>query len=117
MPELREIVHTFKDPTRCDLCNYVNPNSDKVVKHIALGHSKLYVFMYLLYIFEFKHGTYFRDEMLSDEDLVQRKRALASTKPKKENLVNCPICNIRDPPRGKLMVAIFRLTTFNIISL
>ena len=82
MPELREIVHTFKDPTRCDLCNYENPNSDKVVKHIALGHSKL-------------------DEMLSDYDLVQRKRALASTKPKRENLVECPICHARDPPRGE----------------
>ena len=76
----------------------------------------MYLCMYCIF-FEFKHGTYFRDEMLSDEDLVQRKRALASTKPKKENLVNCPICNIRDPPRGNLMVAIFRLTTFNIISL
>ena len=36
----------------------MNVSSDKVVKHIALGHSKL-------------------DEMLQDEDLVQRKRALA----------------------------------------
>ena len=70
--------------------------------------------MYCIF-FEFKHGTYFRDEMLSDEDLVQRKRALASTKPKKENLVNCPICNIRDPPRGNFGCNFYltlRLTTF-----
>ena len=53
MEELREIVHTFPDPTRCDFCSYSNVNSDKVVKHIALGHSKL-------------------DEMLLDEELVQK---------------------------------------------
>ena len=106
MDELREIVHTFKDPTvsyikihkkekdyfkkiiyliilfqRCDMCSYMNPNSDKVVKHIALGHSKL-------------------DEMLQNDELVQRKRELASTRPKRENIgPECPICNVKDPPR------------------
>ena len=110
MDELREIVHTFKDPTvsfikihnknmvflyddfrkvfllnilfqRCDMCSYMNPNSDKVVKHIALGHSKL-------------------DEMLQNDELVQRKRELASTRPKRESIgPECPICNVKDPPR------------------
>ena len=59
----------------------MNVSSDKVVKHIALGHSKL-------------------DEMLQDEELVQRKRALQSSKPKRENIGPiCPICDVRDPPR------------------
>ena len=59
----------------------MNPNSDKVVKHIALGHSKL-------------------DEMLQNDELVQRKRELASTRPKRESIgPECPICNVRDPPR------------------
>ena len=59
----------------------MNASSDKVVKHIALGHSKL-------------------DEMLQDEELVQRKRDLQSTKPKRENIGPiCPICDVRDPPR------------------
>ena len=66
---------------KCDFCTYMNVSSDKVVKHIALGHSKL-------------------DEMLQDEDLVQRKRALQSSKPKRENIgPSCPICEVRDPPR------------------
>ena len=66
---------------RCDMCSYMNPNSDKVVKHIALGHSKL-------------------DEMLQNDELVQRKRELASTRPKRESIgPECPICNVKDPPR------------------
>ena len=80
MDDLREIVQRFEDPTKCDWCSYTNTSSDKVCKHIALGHSKL-------------------DEMLQDEDLLQRKRALASTKPKRENIGLCPICDLRDPPR------------------
>ena len=73
--------YTFLFLQRCDICTYINPNSDKVVKHIALGHSKL-------------------DEMLQDDELVQKKRALASLRPKRENIgPECPICNVRDPPR------------------
>ena len=80
MDELREIVQTFEDSTRCDWCSYTNTSSDKVCKHIALGHSKL-------------------DEMLQNEELLQRKRALASIKPKRENLPICPICDTKDPTR------------------
>ena len=51
------------------------------MKHIALGHSKL-------------------DEMLANEKLVQEKRALAKSKPKKQTIgPTCPICDVRDPPR------------------
>jgi bacterioferritin-associated ferredoxin len=65
----------------CEYCDYTNSNSDKVVKHIALGHSKL-------------------DEMLADEKLLIKKRALAQLKPKKQNIgPNCPVCDVRDPPR------------------
>ncbi len=79
--ELRTIVQDFEDPTRCDFCTYMNPSSDKVVKHIALGHSKL-------------------DEMLQDEELLRRKRTLISSKPKKESIGPlCPICGARDPTR------------------
>ena len=52
-----------------------------MVKHIALGHSKL-------------------DEMLSDEVLLRKKRALALSKPKKQSMgPQCPVCDVRDPPR------------------
>ena len=74
-------LFTFILFQRCDMCSYMNPNSDKVVKHIALGHSKL-------------------DEMLQNDELVQRKRELASTRPKRESIgPECPICNVKDPPR------------------
>ena len=72
----------------------MNVSSDKVVKHIALGHSKL-------------------DEMLQDEELVQRKRALQSSKPKRENIgPACPICDVRDPPREHVARYVKRLTSF-----
>jgi hypothetical protein len=65
----------------CDFCDYTNNNSDKVVKHIALGHSKL-------------------DEMLANATLLRKKRAVALAKPKKQNIgPNCPVCDVRDPPR------------------
>jgi hypothetical protein len=38
--------------------------------------------------------------MLSDEDLLRKKRALALSKPKKQNIGPlCPVCDVRDPPR------------------
>ncbi len=81
MEELREIVQSFSDPTVCDLCQYTNQNVDKVAKHIALGHSKL-------------------DELLLDEELMAKKRAVAQSKPKKTSIgPTCPICDVRDPPR------------------
>ena len=40
------------------------------------------------------------DELLLDEELMEKKRAIASTKPKKTSIgPSCPICDVRDPAR------------------
>ena len=66
MDELREIVGSFPSNVECQLCPYKTNKADNLVKHIALGHSKL-------------------DEFLKDEDLVQQKRAKAMATPRKVN--------------------------------
>ena len=57
--ELRVIVNGFPNKNKCNLCEYTNPNSDKVARHLALGHSKL-------------------DELLRDRDMVEKKRQVKS---------------------------------------
>ena len=77
MDELRELVMTFPDPRFCNQCSYTTDKVDNLVKHIALGHSKL-------------------DELMQDEELVAQKRQLAMSKPKKVNLgPECPICGLK----------------------
>ena len=81
MDELREFVQTFPNPNMCAFCNYVTEKQDNLVKHVALGHSKL-------------------DEYLLDEALVAAKRAKAMSKPKKISLgPTCPVCDVKDPAR------------------
>ena len=56
MEELRTIVNNeFEDPQVCNQCDYQTDKMDNLVKHLALGHSKL-------------------DEFLMDEELVASKR-------------------------------------------
>ncbi len=77
MDELRELVLAFDDPRRCNQCSYTSDKVDNLVKHIALGHSKL-------------------DELMQDEQLVLQKRQLALAKPKKLSLgPECPICDMK----------------------
>jgi hypothetical protein len=45
MDELRAIVQQFPDPTQCTQCNYTADSSEKMVKHVALGHSMLDEFL------------------------------------------------------------------------
>ena len=73
MDELREYVQTFSDPQQCNQCEYRSDKIDNLVKHLALGHSKL-------------------DELLLNEELVAQKKIVAKAKPKKVSLgPNCPI--------------------------
>ena len=79
--ELREFVQSFDDPTKCWRCDYQSEKMDNLVKHVALGHSKL-------------------DELLQNEDLVMEKRAKALAKPRRVAIgPTCPVCNARDPAR------------------
>lgn len=55
MEELRAIVNSFDDPQVCNQCDYQTDKTDNLVKHLALGHSKL-------------------DEFLMDDALVAAKR-------------------------------------------
>ena len=65
------------------MCNYYNANSDKVARHLALGHSKL-------------------DELLRDRDLVEKKRQISKLKRTTGSTglggsgIKCPICDVRD---------------------
>ncbi len=79
MDELREFVQTFPDPTSCPEtdCIYTTDKLDNLVKHMALGHSKL-------------------DELLQNEELVAVKRQIAQSKPKKLHVGNqCPVCEMQ----------------------
>lgn len=62
--ELREFVQSFSNPQACWQCEYTSEKMDNLVKHVALGHSKL-------------------DELLADTELVAMKRAKAMSRPKK----------------------------------
>ena len=71
--ELRAIVQEFEDPTQCPQCPYSADTNEKMVKHVALGHSML-------------------DALLQDESLLEHKRMKALSKPKKVNVGStCPI--------------------------
>lgn len=81
MDELREFVQSFPNPNMCAFCPYGSEKQDNLVKHVALGHSKL-------------------DEYLLDDDLVAAKRARSMSKPRKVALgPTCPVCDTRDPAR------------------
>ena len=41
MDELRDIVLSFPDTKMCNECTYTSDKLDNLVKHVALGHSKL----------------------------------------------------------------------------
>ena len=76
MDELRDYVQTFPDPQQCNQCDYKSDKVDNLVKHLALGHSKL-------------------DELLMNEELVAAKKELAKSKPKKVSIgPTCPICDL-----------------------
>lgn len=62
--EIRDYVQSFPNPQACYHCEYTNEKLENLVKHVALGHSKL-------------------DELLADTKLVAAKRAKATAKPKK----------------------------------
>ncbi len=79
--ELRAIVQEFEDPSQCPKCPYSGDTNEKMVKHVALGHSML-------------------DALLQDESLLEMKRMKALSKPKKVVLgPSCPICESKDPSR------------------
>lgn len=79
--ELRELAMSFPDPQACVLCEYTTDKMENMLKHLALGHSKL-------------------DEFLQDEELVAFKRNKALNKPKKFQLgPTCPICDMANPLR------------------
>ena len=59
----------------CQQCYYTTEKMDNLVKHYALGHSKL-------------------DELLLDDDLVEKKRKEHAKKPKRLSFgPDCPICH------------------------
>ena len=77
MDELRDLVLSFPDTKMCNECSYTSDKLDNLVKHVALGHSKL-------------------DELLTNEDLVAQKREQAFNKPKKIHIgPNCPVCDMK----------------------
>ncbi|TRY75091.1 hypothetical protein TCAL_00608 [Tigriopus californicus] len=79
--ELKAHVQSFPDQTKCIQCSYESESFEKLVRHVALGHSEL-------------------DNLLQDEELLQRKRVQALSKPKKVSLgALCPICDFKDPHR------------------
>ena len=79
--ELRDFVQSFDDPQKCWKCDYRSEKMDNLVKHVALGHSKL-------------------DELLQDHDLVNEKRSRIMAKPRRIAIGPiCPICDVKDPAR------------------
>jgi hypothetical protein len=68
-------VQSLGSDKKCQQCYYTTDKLDNLVKHYALGHSKL-------------------DELLQDEELIQRKREEHAKKPKRLSFgPDCPICN------------------------
>jgi len=81
MDELRAIVQQFPDPLSCTQCPYTTDSQEKMVKHVALGHSML-------------------DGFLQDKDLLAIKRQKALSKPKRVSVgPACPVCDLADPTR------------------
>ena len=52
MDELRDIVLSFPDTKMCNECTYTSDKLDNLVKHVALGHSKLDEVSYIFFFFE-----------------------------------------------------------------
>ena len=74
--EIREIIRSSGSETACQLCYYTAPKVDNLIKHYALGHSKL-------------------DEFLQDKELCEQKRQEFAQKPKRDpraSFAECPIC-------------------------
>jgi hypothetical protein len=81
MDELRAIVQEFEDPNQCPQCPYTSDTNEKMVKHVALGHSML-------------------DALLQDDTLLEQKRAKVMSKPRKVTLgLTCPVCDAKEPSR------------------
>ena len=81
MDELRLIVQEFEDPNQCPQCPYSSDTNEKMVKHVALGHSML-------------------DALLQDDALLEQKRTKAMSKPRKVSLGHtCPVCDVKEPSR------------------
>ena len=49
MDELRDIVLSFPDTKMCNECTYTSDKLDNLVKHVALGHSKLDEVSYIFF--------------------------------------------------------------------
>ena len=74
MDELRDFVRSTGWERACTMCSYTTDKMDHLVKHYALGHSRL-------------------DEYLLDDKLMEHKRAKAPNKPKRMDFgKDCPIC-------------------------
>ena len=96
MDELRDIVLSFPDTKMCNECTYTSDKLDNLVKHVALGHSKLdevsYIFFSKQKIFDYP----FRFQLLSNDELVSQKREQALNKPKKIHIgKSCPVCDMK----------------------
>ena len=82
--ELRDYVYSTGKERECIMCSYSTDKMDNLVKHYALGHSKL-------------------DEYLLDEDLVEKKRKEHAKKPKRLSFgPDCPICQEKNRDRDHL---------------
>ena len=81
MAELLEMVNELPKKSKCNQCDYSNSNNEYMAKHLALGHCKL-------------------DELMQNEELVNKKIRKASNMPKKMPMgQNCIICGMSVPSR------------------
>ena len=84
MAEIREFVQSTGQDKSCTICYYTTEKMDNLVKHYALGHSKL-------------------DELLANEDLVKLKQKEYAKKPKRLSFgPDCPICQAKNKDRDHL---------------
>ena len=84
MDELRDFVRSTGSEKNCQICWYTSDKLDNLVKHYALGHSKL-------------------DELLQDEELMNRKKEVEAKKPKRLSFgPNCPICGQKGRDRDHI---------------
>ena len=76
LEELTAMVKAMPVRTCCNLCDYKHPKNENMCKHLALFHCKL-------------------DELLQDEELLNRKRRKFVNRPKRVNIGDsCVICNM-----------------------